>query len=58
MFGFTVNNLILQEEKYASCDIVEENKTTIGLDCNVGNLYLPALAKVNESPLSPQKNLI
>ncbi|XP_031442160.1 integrin alpha-4 [Clupea harengus] len=37
------------EEKYASCDIVEENKTTIGLDCNVGNLYLPALAKLNIS---------
>lgn len=45
----------LQEEKYVSCDIVEENKTTTGLDCSVGNLYLPALAKVNESPFSSQR---
>ncbi|KAL2081293.1 hypothetical protein ACEWY4_023146 [Coilia grayii] len=37
------------EEKYVSCDIVEENKATIGLDCNVGNLYIPALAKLNVS---------
>ncbi|XP_063069320.1 integrin alpha-4 [Engraulis encrasicolus] len=37
------------EEKYVSCDIVEENKEPIGLDCNVGNLYLPAFAKLNVS---------
>ncbi|XP_062390165.1 integrin alpha-4 [Sardina pilchardus] len=37
------------EEKYVSCDIVEENKTTLGLDCSVGNLYLAALAKLNIS---------
>uniref|UniRef100_A0A674F4L6 Integrin subunit alpha 4 n=1 Tax=Salmo trutta TaxID=8032 RepID=A0A674F4L6_SALTR len=27
------------EEKYVSCDISEENKTIVGMDCSVGNLY-------------------
>ncbi|KAI4881006.1 hypothetical protein NFI96_019659 [Prochilodus magdalenae] len=37
------------EEKYVSCESVEENKTVIGLDCNVGNLYIPSLSKLNIS---------
>uniref|UniRef100_A0A8C7JF01 Integrin subunit alpha 4 n=1 Tax=Oncorhynchus kisutch TaxID=8019 RepID=A0A8C7JF01_ONCKI len=27
------------KEKYVSCDISEENKTIVGMDCSVGNLY-------------------
>uniref|UniRef100_A0AAR2KZ81 Integrin alpha 4 n=1 Tax=Pygocentrus nattereri TaxID=42514 RepID=A0AAR2KZ81_PYGNA len=34
------------EEKYVSCEIAEDNKTAIGLDCSVGNLYIPSLSKV------------
>lgn len=37
------------EEKYVSCEVVEENKTAIGLDCSVGNLYIPSLSKLNIS---------
>jgi len=38
---------IFQEDKYISCGIAEENKVAIGLDCNVGNLYIPPFSKVN-----------
>ncbi|CAB1328736.1 unnamed protein product [Coregonus sp. 'balchen'] len=37
------------EEKFVSCDISEENKTIVGVDCSVGNLYLSSGAKVNIS---------
>uniref|UniRef100_A0A8B9LPM4 Integrin alpha 4 n=1 Tax=Astyanax mexicanus TaxID=7994 RepID=A0A8B9LPM4_ASTMX len=37
------------EEKYVSCEVVEENKTAIGLDCSVANLYIPSLTKINIS---------
>ncbi|XP_029596404.1 integrin alpha-4 isoform X1 [Salmo trutta] len=37
------------EEKYVSCKIAEEEKTSVGLDCSVGNLFFNALAKVNIS---------
>ncbi|XP_060784948.1 integrin alpha-4 [Neoarius graeffei] len=37
------------EEKHVSCEITEEEKSTITLDCSVGNLYIPALAKLNIS---------
>ncbi|KAK6315274.1 hypothetical protein J4Q44_G00148030 [Coregonus suidteri] len=37
------------EEKYVSCDISEENKTIVGMDCSVGNLYFSSGAKVNIS---------
>uniref|UniRef100_A0AAR2KGJ9 Integrin alpha 4 n=1 Tax=Pygocentrus nattereri TaxID=42514 RepID=A0AAR2KGJ9_PYGNA len=37
------------EEKYVSCEIAEDNKTAIGLDCSVGNLYIPSLSKLNIS---------
>uniref|UniRef100_A0A4W4EM39 Integrin alpha-2 domain-containing protein n=1 Tax=Electrophorus electricus TaxID=8005 RepID=A0A4W4EM39_ELEEL len=37
------------EEKYVSCEVVEENKTHVGLDCSVGNLYIPSLSKLNIS---------
>uniref|UniRef100_A0A8K9XAK0 Integrin subunit alpha 4 n=1 Tax=Oncorhynchus mykiss TaxID=8022 RepID=A0A8K9XAK0_ONCMY len=33
-------------EKYVSCDISEENKTIVGMDCSVGNLYFSSGAKV------------
>lgn len=36
----------LQEEKYVSCKIAEEEKTSVGLDCSVGNLFFNTLAKV------------
>uniref|UniRef100_A0A4W4EKC4 Integrin alpha-2 domain-containing protein n=1 Tax=Electrophorus electricus TaxID=8005 RepID=A0A4W4EKC4_ELEEL len=39
------------EEKYVSCEVVEENKTHVGLDCSVGNLYIPSLSKVAICPL-------
>lgn len=32
-----------------TCDMVEENKTVVGFDCSVGNLFLSSLAKVNVS---------
>ncbi|XP_052004536.1 integrin alpha-4-like [Xyrauchen texanus] len=38
---------VLEEDKYVSCEITEENKVAIGLDCNVGNLYIPSFSKVN-----------
>uniref|UniRef100_A0A8C1SH73 Integrin alpha 4 n=1 Tax=Cyprinus carpio TaxID=7962 RepID=A0A8C1SH73_CYPCA len=38
---------VLEEDKYISCEIAEENKVAIGLDCNVGNLYIPPFSKVN-----------
>uniref|UniRef100_A0A674D2H8 Integrin alpha-4-like n=1 Tax=Salmo trutta TaxID=8032 RepID=A0A674D2H8_SALTR len=31
------------EEKYVSCKIAEEEKTSVGLDCSVGNLATPPL---------------
>ncbi|XP_042162426.1 integrin alpha-4 [Oncorhynchus tshawytscha] len=37
------------KEKYVSCDISEENKTIVGMDCSVGNLYFSSGAKVNIS---------
>ncbi|XP_028848029.1 integrin alpha-4 isoform X2 [Denticeps clupeoides] len=37
------------EEKYVSCDITEESKSIVGLDCSVGNLYIGPHAKVNIS---------
>uniref|UniRef100_A0A8C7QDX5 Integrin alpha-2 domain-containing protein n=1 Tax=Oncorhynchus mykiss TaxID=8022 RepID=A0A8C7QDX5_ONCMY len=37
------------EEKYVSCKIAEEEKTSVGLDCSVGNLFFNTLAKVNIS---------
>ncbi|XP_076858286.1 integrin alpha-4 [Brachyhypopomus gauderio] len=37
------------EEKYVTCDVAEENKTVLGLDCSVGNLYIPSLSKLNIS---------
>lgn len=46
-----------------SCDISEENKTIVGVDCSVGNLYLSSGAKVgftlNLTPtfLQPYSNL-
>uniref|UniRef100_A0A8K9XKT4 Integrin alpha 4 n=1 Tax=Oncorhynchus mykiss TaxID=8022 RepID=A0A8K9XKT4_ONCMY len=51
------------EEKFVSCDISEENKTIVGVDCSVGNLYLSSGAKVgftlNLTPtfLQPYSNL-
>ncbi|XP_062862196.1 integrin alpha-4 [Trichomycterus rosablanca] len=39
------------EEKHVSCEIAEEDKTAIGLDCSVGNLYIPARSKLNISLL-------
>ncbi|XP_051564254.1 integrin alpha-4-like [Myxocyprinus asiaticus] len=38
---------VLEEDKYVSCEFAEENNVAIGLDCNVGNLYIPSLSKVN-----------
>ncbi|XP_016149044.1 integrin alpha-4-like isoform X1 [Sinocyclocheilus grahami] len=38
---------VLEEDKYISCEIAEENKVAIGLDCNVGNLYIPPISKIN-----------
>uniref|UniRef100_A0AAY4EWU4 Uncharacterized protein n=1 Tax=Denticeps clupeoides TaxID=299321 RepID=A0AAY4EWU4_9TELE len=38
------------EEKYVSCDITEESKSIVGLDCSVGNLYIGPHAKVNARP--------
>uniref|UniRef100_A0A673JYU4 Uncharacterized protein n=1 Tax=Sinocyclocheilus rhinocerous TaxID=307959 RepID=A0A673JYU4_9TELE len=38
---------VLEEDKYISCEIAEENKVAIGLDCNVGNLYIPPFSKIN-----------
>ncbi|XP_026803028.3 integrin alpha-4 [Pangasianodon hypophthalmus] len=37
------------EEKHVSCEIIDEEKTTTTLDCNVANLYIPALSKLNIS---------
>ncbi|XP_027018377.1 integrin alpha-4 [Tachysurus fulvidraco] len=37
------------EEKHVSCEISEEENTTITLDCSVGNLFIPALSKLNIS---------
>uniref|UniRef100_A0A8C9VY36 Integrin subunit alpha 4 n=1 Tax=Scleropages formosus TaxID=113540 RepID=A0A8C9VY36_SCLFO len=34
------------EEKYVSCETAEDDKTVVGLDCSVGNLYMNSLAKV------------
>uniref|UniRef100_A0A8K9X4S9 Integrin subunit alpha 4 n=1 Tax=Oncorhynchus mykiss TaxID=8022 RepID=A0A8K9X4S9_ONCMY len=34
------------KEKYVSCDISEENKTIVGMDCSVGNLYFSSGAKI------------
>uniref|UniRef100_A0A8C7CWT1 Integrin subunit alpha 4 n=1 Tax=Oncorhynchus kisutch TaxID=8019 RepID=A0A8C7CWT1_ONCKI len=51
------------EEKFVSCDFSEENKTIVGVDCSVGNLYLSSGAKVgftlNLTPtfLQPYSNL-
>lgn len=38
---------VLEEDKFVSCEIVEENKLAIGLDCSVGNLYIPPFSKLN-----------
>ncbi|XP_059356508.1 integrin alpha-4-like [Carassius carassius] len=38
---------VLEEDKYISCVIAEENKVAIGLDCNVGNLYISPFSKIN-----------
>ncbi|XP_073701757.1 integrin alpha-4-like [Garra rufa] len=38
---------VLEEDKYISCEIAEENKVAIGLDCNVGNLYIAPFSKIN-----------
>ncbi|XP_066515112.1 integrin alpha-4 [Hoplias malabaricus] len=43
------------EENHASCETVEENKTAIGVDCSVGNLYIPSLSKLNISLLMDVK---
>nr|XP_046175495.1 integrin alpha-4-like isoform X5 [Oncorhynchus gorbuscha] len=43
------NLLTNKEEKYVSCKIAEEEKTSVGLDCSVGNLFFNTLAKVNIS---------
>ncbi|KAK3569462.1 hypothetical protein QTP86_031441 [Hemibagrus guttatus] len=37
------------EEKQVSCEISEEKNATISLDCSVGNLFIPALSKLNIS---------
>ncbi|XP_056610488.1 integrin alpha-4 isoform X1 [Triplophysa dalaica] len=37
----------LEEDKYVSCEIAEENKVAVGLDCSVGNLYIPPFTKLN-----------
>uniref|UniRef100_A0A8C9VKL9 Integrin subunit alpha 4 n=1 Tax=Scleropages formosus TaxID=113540 RepID=A0A8C9VKL9_SCLFO len=37
------------EEKYVSCETAEDDKTVVGLDCSVGNLYMNSLAKLNIS---------
>lgn len=37
------------EEKHVSCEIIEEENATTTLDCSVGNLYIPALSKLNIS---------
>ncbi|KAG7330843.1 hypothetical protein KOW79_004812 [Hemibagrus wyckioides] len=37
------------EEKHVSCEISEEENETISLDCSVGNLFIPALSKLNIS---------
>lgn len=37
---------VLEEDKYVSCELAEENKVAVGLDCNVGNLYIPPFAKL------------
>lgn len=39
--------IVFQEDKYVSCEIAEENKVAVGLDCSVGNLYIPPFTKVN-----------
>uniref|UniRef100_A0A8C1GZV3 Integrin alpha 4 n=1 Tax=Cyprinus carpio TaxID=7962 RepID=A0A8C1GZV3_CYPCA len=38
---------VLEEDKYISCEIAEEDKVAIGVDCNVGNLYISPFSKVN-----------
>lgn len=38
---------LFQENKYISCEIAEENKVAIGLDCNVGHFYIAPFSKVN-----------
>ncbi|XP_077072076.1 integrin alpha-4 [Siphateles boraxobius] len=38
---------VLEEDKYISCGIAEEDKVATGLDCNVGNLYIPPFSKLN-----------
>ncbi|XP_067083664.1 integrin alpha-4 [Osmerus mordax] len=37
------------EETSVSCDLVEDNRTGVGVDCSVGNLYLASQTKVNIS---------
>ncbi|XP_053352123.1 integrin alpha-4 [Clarias gariepinus] len=37
------------EEKHVSCEIIEEEKANTSLECSVGNLYIPALSKLNVS---------
>ncbi|KAI5106825.1 integrin alpha-4 isoform X1 [Silurus meridionalis] len=37
------------EEKHVSCEINEEQNATTTLDCNVGNLFIPSLSKLNIS---------
>uniref|UniRef100_A0A8C2HRG7 Integrin alpha 4 n=1 Tax=Cyprinus carpio TaxID=7962 RepID=A0A8C2HRG7_CYPCA len=38
---------VLEEDKYISCEIAEEDKVAIGVDCNVGNLYISPFSKIN-----------
>ncbi|ROL50392.1 Integrin alpha-4 [Anabarilius grahami] len=38
---------VLEEDKYISCEIAEENKVVIGLDCNVGHFYISPFSKLN-----------
>ncbi|XP_067300539.1 integrin alpha-4 [Pseudorasbora parva] len=38
---------VVEEDKYISCEITEENKLSIGLDCNVGNLYIAPFSRLN-----------
>lgn len=54
MLPLTFNRLLcfnivtlFQEDKYISCEIAEENKVVIGLDCNVGHFYISPFSKVN-----------
>ncbi|TSR51417.1 Integrin alpha-4 [Bagarius yarrelli] len=37
------------EEKHVSCEISEEQKATTTLECSMGNLFIPALSKLNIS---------